>query len=77
MAAQALVAMNVRPQASDGRLVALNLRLIFMDLDFRRAAAAVQYQTVAVLLELPLITLEFALVGLQINSAASLCWKQS
>ena len=77
MAAQTLVAMNVRPQASDGSLVALNLSLVFTNLYFGRPASAVQYKPVAVLLELPLIALEFALVGLQINSAASLCWKQS
>ena len=73
MAAQTLVATDVRPQAFDGGFVPLDLDLIFTNLHFGRTAAAVQYQPVAILLELPLIALEFALVGLQLNSAASLC----
>lgn len=50
VAAQALVAANVRPQASDGGFVALDLGLIFTNLQFGRPAAAVEHQPVAVLL---------------------------
>ena len=77
MAAQTLVATDIRPQVSDGGLVTLDLGLIFANLQFGRPAAAVQYKPIAVLLQLPLVALEFALIGLQINSAASLCRKQS
>ena len=77
MAAQTLVATDVCPQAFDGGFVPLDLGLIFTNLHFGRTAAAVQYQPVAILLELPLIALDFALVCLQLNSAASLGWNQS
>jgi hypothetical protein len=77
MATQTLVATNVRPQASDGGFVTLDLGLIFVNLHFGCPSTAVQDQPVTILLHLPLIALEFALVSLQINSAASLGWKQS
>lgn len=71
-AAQATVAVDVSPEIPDGSPVAPDLRLIFANLPFWRVIPAIPNQPVSVLLKLPLITLQFALVGAEIDRAARL-----
>jgi hypothetical protein len=72
MAAQATVAVDICPEIPDGSPVVPNLRLIFANLPFGRMISAIKHQAVSVLLELPLITLQFVLIDTEIGRAARL-----
>lgn len=72
MAAQATVVADISPEIPDGCFVAADLRLVFMNLPFRSVIAAIRHQTISVLLKLPLVTLQLALVSTEVDRAARL-----
>lgn len=72
VAAHVPVMMDIGAQVPDHIPVAPDLRLIFPNLPFRRVSPAIQHQPVPVLLELPLVTLQLALIGAEIDCAARL-----
>lgn len=72
----AAFALNVRSQGPDGSFVAVDLSLVFTNLQAARVIAAIHEELVLVLLQLPLIPLQFALVRAKIHRAGGLAGKQ-
>jgi len=68
----AAFALNVRSQSTYGSFVAVDLGLVFPNLQAARVIVAIQNKLVPVLLQLPLISLQFALVGAKIHCASGL-----
>lgn len=72
MPAYVAVTANIGTQAFEGSLVAPDLHLILANLYFGCMVPAIKNKAVAVLLQLPFIALQFALVSAEINSAPHL-----
>lgn len=71
VATQAAV-VDISPEIPEGSPVVPHLRLVFTNLPFRSVIAAIRYQAVFVLLNLPLITLQLTLIRTEIDRAARL-----
>jgi hypothetical protein len=67
-----VIAANACAQLLYGGFVAMDLGLVFTDLPARSVAPLVKHQAVPVLLQLPLVALQFALVCSEVDSGACL-----
>lgn len=64
---------DISPEIPNRGPVMPDLRLILADPPFGRMIAVIKEQTISVLLKLPLIPLQLALIDTEIGRAARLC----
>jgi hypothetical protein len=67
---------DICPQPADGSFIATDLDTVLADLPSAGATSAVKGQPVAVLLQLPLIPLQFALISAEIAYTSGLSRQQ-